>query len=114
MHAKNLARPLFCSLFLLAGCVDEWGGDGFNDDFDSNSRGNGACTCNDNSNSPGINQPGDTPDAFVVSVLNGCETCTRSHEKALKDGGATPEKIHELARLAAVASGLKALIKENA
>jgi lipoyl-dependent peroxiredoxin subunit D len=52
--------------------------------------------------------------AFVVSVLNGCETCTRSHEKALKEGGATSEKIHELARLAAVANGLKALIKENA
>jgi alkyl hydroperoxide reductase subunit D len=52
--------------------------------------------------------------AFVVSVLNGCETCTRSHEKALKDGGATSEKIHELARLAAVTKGLKALIKENA
>jgi AhpD family alkylhydroperoxidase len=52
--------------------------------------------------------------AFVVSVLNGCETCTRSHEKALKDGGATAEKIHELARLAAVVNGLKALIKEDA
>jgi alkyl hydroperoxide reductase subunit D len=47
--------------------------------------------------------------AFVVSVLNGCETCTRSHEKALKDGGATSEKIHELARLAAVVKGLKAM-----
>jgi alkyl hydroperoxide reductase subunit D len=52
--------------------------------------------------------------AFVVSVLNGCETCTRSHEKTLKDGGATSEKIHELARLSAIVNGLKALIKENA
>lgn len=52
--------------------------------------------------------------AFVISVLNGCETCTRSHEKALKEGGATSEKIHELARLAAVVNGLKGLIKENA
>ena len=51
--------------------------------------------------------------AFVVSVLNGCEACTRSHEKALKDDGATSEKVHELARLAAVVKGLKALLKEN-
>jgi AhpD family alkylhydroperoxidase len=51
--------------------------------------------------------------AFVISVLNGCETCARSHEKALKDGGASAEKIHELARLAAVVKGLKVLIKED-
>ena len=25
--------------------------------------------------------------SFAVSVLNGCEACTRAHEKALKDAG---------------------------
>src|ERR1051325_477440 len=40
--------------------------------------------------------------AFAVSVLNGCESCIRSHEKVLRDSGVTVEKIHDLARLAAV------------
>jgi lipoyl-dependent peroxiredoxin subunit D len=48
--------------------------------------------------------------AFTVSVLNGCEACTQSHEKALKGAGISAEKIHDLARLAAVAKGLKVLI----
>jgi lipoyl-dependent peroxiredoxin subunit D len=47
--------------------------------------------------------------AFAVSVLNGCETCTRAHEKTLRDAGVAVEKIHDLARLAAVVKGLKAL-----
>jgi alkyl hydroperoxide reductase subunit D len=51
--------------------------------------------------------------AFTVSVLNGCETCTQAHEKALKQAGVSPEKIHDLARLAAVAKGLRVLIKEE-
>jgi alkyl hydroperoxide reductase subunit D len=47
--------------------------------------------------------------AFAVSVLNGCEMCTRAHEKTLKDAGVPSEKIHDLARLAAVVKGLKTL-----
>lgn len=47
--------------------------------------------------------------AFAVSVLNGCESCIRSHERALRDAGIGVEKIHDLARLAAVVKGLHAL-----
>lgn len=48
--------------------------------------------------------------AFAVSVLNGCETCLRSHEHALREAGVTVEKTHDLIRLAAVVKGLSALI----
>ena len=47
--------------------------------------------------------------AFTVSVLNGCESCIRSHEKALRDAGLAADKIHDLARLAAVVKGLHTL-----
>lgn len=47
--------------------------------------------------------------AFAVSVLNGCETCISNHEKALRESGVIPEKIHDLARLAAVVKGVAAL-----
>lgn len=44
--------------------------------------------------------------SFAVSVVNGCPTCVASHEKALVQIGTDREKIHELARLAAVMKGL--------
>lgn len=44
--------------------------------------------------------------AFGVSVINGCESCVVSHEKALRDVGFDSNKIHDIARLAA---NLKAL-----
>ena len=47
--------------------------------------------------------------AFSVSVVNGCSTCVASHEKALTDLGVTRDKIHDLARLAAVTKGLSQL-----
>lgn len=47
--------------------------------------------------------------AFAVSVLNGCESCIRSHEKALRESGVSVDKIHDLARLAAVVKGLNTL-----
>jgi lipoyl-dependent peroxiredoxin subunit D len=47
--------------------------------------------------------------AFAVSVINGCESCVRSHEKSLRDAAVAPEKIHDLAKLAAVIKGLKRL-----
>jgi lipoyl-dependent peroxiredoxin subunit D len=49
--------------------------------------------------------------AFTVSVINGCEACTQAHEKTLKQAGITAEKIHDLARLAAVAKGLKVIVE---
>jgi alkyl hydroperoxide reductase subunit D len=47
--------------------------------------------------------------AFAVSVLNGCESCINAHEQALKHAGVSTDKIHDLARLAAVVKGLSAL-----
>ncbi|MGZ3650167.1 MAG: carboxymuconolactone decarboxylase family protein [Bdellovibrionota bacterium] len=47
--------------------------------------------------------------AFAVSVVNGCETCVVSHEAVLRGAGVDAEKIHDLARLAAVVRALKTL-----
>ena len=47
--------------------------------------------------------------AFAVSVLNGCQSCIGSHEKVLKEAEVSVEKIHDLARLAAVVNSLKGL-----
>jgi lipoyl-dependent peroxiredoxin subunit D len=47
--------------------------------------------------------------AFAVSVLNGCESCVRAHEKTLRDGGVSSEKIHDLAKLSAVLKALRTL-----
>lgn len=52
--------------------------------------------------------------AFAVSVINGCETCIRSHEQVLRQAGVTVDKIHDLMRLAAVVKGLSALSGEQA
>jgi alkyl hydroperoxide reductase subunit D len=47
--------------------------------------------------------------ALAVSILNGCESCIRSHEKVLRDAGLEAEKIDELARIAASVKGLSVL-----
>lgn len=47
--------------------------------------------------------------SLTVSVVNGCPACVASHEQALRNLGLTPEKIHDLARLASVCKGLNAL-----
>lgn len=47
--------------------------------------------------------------SLAVSTVNGCPVCVASHEKALRDMGLETEKIHDLARLAAVAKGLSSL-----
>jgi lipoyl-dependent peroxiredoxin subunit D len=47
--------------------------------------------------------------AFAVSVINGCESCIRSHEKALRESGFTPNQIHDLARTAAAVRGIQTL-----
>ena len=40
--------------------------------------------------------------SLAVSALAGCETCVRSHEKAVLDGGLTEEHVHDAVRIAAV------------
>jgi lipoyl-dependent peroxiredoxin subunit D len=47
--------------------------------------------------------------AFAVSVINGCESCVKAHENVLRESGVSVDKVHDLARLAAVVNGLKVL-----
>jgi alkyl hydroperoxide reductase subunit D len=47
--------------------------------------------------------------ALSVSVVNACPLCITAHEKALRELGVAAEKIHDLARLAAICKGLTAL-----
>jgi AhpD family alkylhydroperoxidase len=36
-----------------------------------------------------------------VSAINGCEKCIRAHEKAVIDGGLTPDHVNDAVRIAA-------------
>lgn len=47
--------------------------------------------------------------ALAVSAINGCEMCVSSHEKALMQLGLERDKLHDVARLAAVVKGLSVL-----
>lgn len=47
--------------------------------------------------------------ALAVSAINGCPTCISSHEKALVQVGVSYDKIHDIARLAAICKGLNSL-----
>ncbi|MES3037514.1 MAG: carboxymuconolactone decarboxylase family protein [Bdellovibrionota bacterium] len=49
--------------------------------------------------------------AMSVSIINGCPVCISTHEKSLTELGVTADKIHELARMAAVTKGLSTLKK---
>lgn len=48
--------------------------------------------------------------ALAVSVLNGCENCIKAHEQVLRDSGISVDKIHDLARIAAVVKATSTLI----
>lgn len=39
--------------------------------------------------------------SLAVSAINGCESCVRSHEHAVIEGGLSEEHVHEAVRLAA-------------
>jgi alkyl hydroperoxide reductase subunit D len=47
--------------------------------------------------------------ALAVSAINGCEMCVSSHEKALMHLGVTRDKLHDVARIAAVVKGISQL-----
>lgn len=47
--------------------------------------------------------------ALAVSAINGCEMCVSSHEKALMHLGVKRDKLHDVARIAAVVKGLSLL-----
>lgn len=38
---------------------------------------------------------------LAVSAINGCETCVRSHEKNVIEGGLTDDQVHDAVRIAA-------------
>ena len=40
--------------------------------------------------------------SLAVSAINGCESCVRAHEKAVREGGLSEEHVHEAVRVAAV------------
>jgi lipoyl-dependent peroxiredoxin subunit D len=47
--------------------------------------------------------------ALAISAINGCERCVTSHEQALQHLGVSRDKLHDVARLAAVLKGLSSL-----
>ncbi len=44
--------------------------------------------------------------SLVVSAVNGCEKCVVSHERSVKEQGASEQRIYDAIRLAAVIRGL--------
>lgn len=49
--------------------------------------------------------------ALAVSAINGCAPCVQSHEKTLREQLVPAEKIHDVARLAAITKGLDCLLR---
>lgn len=47
--------------------------------------------------------------ALAVSMINGCERCVVSHEKALRELGISVDVLHDVARLSAVVKGMEVL-----
>lgn len=39
--------------------------------------------------------------ALAASAINGCEMCVRAHEKAVTEGGLTPDHVNDAVRIAA-------------
>jgi alkyl hydroperoxide reductase subunit D len=52
--------------------------------------------------------------SLAVSAVNGCGACLASHEKALRQAGATPAMIQEAARVAAVIHGAAVVLASEA
>lgn len=48
--------------------------------------------------------------SLVISAVNGCERCVRSHEHSVKEQGATEPRIYDAVRLASVIKSLCAVI----
>jgi alkyl hydroperoxide reductase subunit D len=49
--------------------------------------------------------------SLSVSIVNACPVCVASHEKAVRSHDVSADKVHDLARLAAVSKGLTSLRK---
>ena len=51
---------------------------------------------------PATNKPDFELFCLAVSAINGCETCIRSHEAVVIEGGLTEDQVHDAVRIAAV------------
>ena len=47
--------------------------------------------------------------SLAVSAINGCGKCIESHEKAVREGGITPEQVQAAVRIAAVVNAAAAV-----
>jgi alkyl hydroperoxide reductase subunit D len=52
--------------------------------------------------------------SLSVSIVNACPVCVASHEKAVRSHDVSADKVHDLARLAAISKGLTSLKKAMA
>jgi alkyl hydroperoxide reductase subunit D len=51
---------------------------------------------------------------LAVSALNGCETCVRSHEQVVREGGLTDEQVHDAVRIAATVNAAAVALESAA
>jgi lipoyl-dependent peroxiredoxin subunit D len=51
---------------------------------------------------------------LAVSAINGCESCVRSHEKAVVDGGLTDDHVHDAVRIAATMNAAAVALESSA
>lgn len=51
--------------------------------------------------------------SLVVSAINGCEVCIRSHEQVLMDGGVSEDQVHEAVRIAATIHAVAVSLELN-
>jgi alkyl hydroperoxide reductase subunit D len=50
---------------------------------------------------PATNKPDFELFSLAVSAINGCESCIRSHEQVVLEGGITEDQVHDAVRIAA-------------
>lgn len=48
--------------------------------------------------------------SLVVSAVNGCETCVKSHEASVRQHGASEERVFDAIRLGAIVKGLSVVL----
>src|SRR5262245_58630774 len=51
---------------------------------------------------------------LAASAINGCETCVRSHERAVRDKGGTAVQVHDAIRIAAVIQAVAVSLEASA
>jgi alkyl hydroperoxide reductase subunit D len=52
--------------------------------------------------------------SLAVSAINGCEVCIRAHEKAVTDGGLTPDHVNDAVRIAATIQAVAVALEMEA